>query len=152
MEIRATVVPMSHPTFLHTFAEQLPGLAVAHHPSTCLDPQLVVFNDEVGAALGITRENIYDLLHAKGHAQAYSGHQFGNFVPLLGDGRALLVGELRADRALCRETSGTPLLYDVHLKGSGPTDFSRGGRRPSGPRPYAARVSYFRVSPCTRCS
>lgn len=127
MGIRATVVPMSHPTFLHTFAEQLPGLAVPHRSNEWPDPQLVVFNDEVGAALGITQENIWDLLHAKGHAQAYSGHQFGNFVPLLGDGRALLVGELRADRSLCRETTGAPLLYDVHLKGSGPTHFSRGG-------------------------
>lgn len=127
MGIHATVVAMSYPAFLHTFAEQLPGLAVAHCSGEWPDPQLVVFNDEVGAALGITRENIGDLLHADGHAQAYSGHQFGNFVPLLGDGRALLIGELRANRHLCGEASGAPLLYDVHLKGSGPTDFSRGG-------------------------
>jgi uncharacterized protein YdiU (UPF0061 family) len=51
-------------------------------------------------------------------AQVYAGHQFGNFVPRLGDGRALLLGEL-ADAA--------GRVYDLHLKGSGPTPFARGG-------------------------
>ena len=51
-------------------------------------------------------------------AQAYSGHQFGQFVPILGDGRALLLGEI-ADR------DGD--LRDIHLKGSGPTPFARRG-------------------------
>ena len=51
-------------------------------------------------------------------AMAYSGHQFGHFSPLLGDGRARLVGE-PLDR--------TGLRHDLHLKGSGATPFSRGG-------------------------
>ena len=51
-------------------------------------------------------------------AQAYAGHQFGGFSPSLGDGRALLLGEL-ADADGRRR--------DVHLKGSGPTPFARGG-------------------------
>ena len=51
-------------------------------------------------------------------AMAYAGHQFGQFVPQLGDGRAILLGEVRG-----RE--GT--LRDVQLKGSGRTPFSRGG-------------------------
>ena len=51
-------------------------------------------------------------------AQAYAGHQFGGFVPRLGDGRALLLGELVDDEGRLR---------DVHLKGSGPTPFARGG-------------------------
>jgi uncharacterized protein YdiU (UPF0061 family) len=51
-------------------------------------------------------------------AQAYAGHQFGGFVPQLGDGRALLLGEVIA-------TNGR--RYDVQLKGSGRTAFSRGG-------------------------
>jgi uncharacterized protein YdiU (UPF0061 family) len=51
-------------------------------------------------------------------ALAYAGHQFGSFVPQLGDGRAILLGEL-VDR------SGT--RRDVQLKGAGPTPFSRGG-------------------------
>lgn len=51
-------------------------------------------------------------------AQAYAGHQFGNFVPQLGDGRALLIGEI-TDRDGERR--------DIQLKGSGPTRFSRNG-------------------------
>lgn len=50
-------------------------------------------------------------------AQAYAGHQFGNYVPVLGDGRALLLGEL---------TDGHS-RYDLSLKGSGRTAFARGG-------------------------
>nr|WP_231130029.1 protein adenylyltransferase SelO family protein [Corynebacterium xerosis] len=51
-------------------------------------------------------------------AQAYSGHQFGQFVPILGDGRALLLGEI---------TDRGGNLRDIHLKGSGPTPFARRG-------------------------
>ncbi len=51
-------------------------------------------------------------------AQAYAGHQFGNFVPQLGDGRALLLGEVVARNGR---------RYDIQLKGSGPTPFSRRG-------------------------
>ncbi|MBW3550307.1 MAG: YdiU family protein, partial [Proteobacteria bacterium] len=51
-------------------------------------------------------------------AQAYAGHQFGGFVPRLGDGRALLLGELV-------DVDGR--LRDLHLKGSGRTPFARGG-------------------------
>jgi uncharacterized protein YdiU (UPF0061 family) len=51
-------------------------------------------------------------------AMAYAGHQFGHFVPQLGDGRAVLLGEAR-DRA--------GVLRDIQLKGSGRTVFSRGG-------------------------
>jgi uncharacterized protein YdiU (UPF0061 family) len=51
-------------------------------------------------------------------AQAYAGHQFGHFVPQLGDGRAILLGEV---------TGLDGLRYDIQLKGSGPTPFSRNG-------------------------
>ncbi len=51
-------------------------------------------------------------------ATAYAGHQFGQFVPRLGDGRAILLGEV-IDRAGVRR--------DIQLKGSGRTPFSRGG-------------------------
>jgi uncharacterized protein YdiU (UPF0061 family) len=51
-------------------------------------------------------------------AQAYAGHQFGGFVPRLGDGRALLLGEVVDTQAVLR---------DLHLKGSGRTPFARGG-------------------------
>jgi uncharacterized protein YdiU (UPF0061 family) len=51
-------------------------------------------------------------------AQAYGGHQFGGYVPCLGDGRALLLGEL---------VDAEGHLRDLHLKGSGRTPFARGG-------------------------
>ena len=51
-------------------------------------------------------------------AMAYAGHQFGHFVPRLGDGRANLIGEV---------TARDGVRYDLHLKGSGRTPFSRGG-------------------------
>src|ERR1700674_746904 len=51
-------------------------------------------------------------------AQAYAGHQFGGFVPQLGDGRALLLGEV---------IDAEGVRYDLQLKGSGRTPFSRGG-------------------------
>ncbi|MEC7566861.1 MAG: YdiU family protein [Planctomycetota bacterium] len=51
-------------------------------------------------------------------AMAYSGHQFGGFSPQLGDGRAILLGEV---------ISKTGIRYDIQLKGCGPTPFSRRG-------------------------
>jgi uncharacterized protein YdiU (UPF0061 family) len=51
-------------------------------------------------------------------AQAYAGHQFGGFSPQLGDGRALLIGEV---------VDSNNLRRDIQLKGSGPTRFSRNG-------------------------
>jgi uncharacterized protein YdiU (UPF0061 family) len=51
-------------------------------------------------------------------AQAYAGHQFGNWVPQLGDGRAVLIGEV---------DTPTGQHFDIQLKGSGRTAFSRGG-------------------------
>ncbi|MBM3612660.1 MAG: hypothetical protein FJX19_06820, partial [Alphaproteobacteria bacterium] len=51
-------------------------------------------------------------------AQAYAGHQFGGFVPQLGDGRAILMGEVAGPDGR---------RWDIQLKGSGRTPFSRGG-------------------------
>ena len=51
-------------------------------------------------------------------AQKYAGHQFGHFNPYLGDGRGLLLGEVKTP-------SGE--FYDLHLKGAGPTPYGRGG-------------------------
>ena len=51
-------------------------------------------------------------------ALAYAGHQFGSFVPQLGDGRAILLGEVKDKNGY---------LKDIHLKGSGKTPFSRSG-------------------------
>lgn len=59
-------------------------------------------------------------------ATAYAGHQFGSFNPQLGDGRAVLLGEIVGQDGI---------RYDLQLKGSGPTSWSRGGdgRAPLGP-------------------
>lgn len=51
-------------------------------------------------------------------AMLYAGHQFGHFVPQLGDGRAILLGETRNSAGEC---------WDIQLKGSGPTPYSRSG-------------------------
>ncbi len=51
-------------------------------------------------------------------AQKYTGHQFGQYNPQLGDGRGLLLGELKAE---------DNIAWDLHLKGAGPTPYSRGG-------------------------
>src|ERR1700741_2893 len=73
-------------------------------------------------------------------AMAYAGHQFGHFVPQLGDGRAILLGEV-VDRDGIRR--------DIQLKGSGPTPFSRrgDGRAALGPvlREYVVSEAMFRL-------
>jgi uncharacterized protein YdiU (UPF0061 family) len=79
-------------------------------------------------------------------AMAYAGHQFGNFVPQLGDGRAILLGEV-IDRDGIRR--------DIQLKGSGPTPFSRrgDGRAALGPvlREYIVSEAMFALDiPTTR--
>lgn len=77
-----------------------------------LDPQMLRSPDRASI---FTRGSLADETRAV--ALAYAGHQFGNFV-MLGDGRAHLLGEI---------TSAAGARYDVQLKGSGRTRFSRGG-------------------------
>ena len=77
---------------------------------------------------------------------AYAGHQFGNFVDSLGDGRAVLLGEIKAEDGR---------LFDIQLKGSGKTRFSRqgDGRSPLGPviREYIlSEAIHFLGIPTTR--
>ena len=79
-------------------------------------------------------------------AMAYAGHQFGQLVPKLGDGRAILLGEIIAKDGK---------RYDMQLKGSGKTSFSRGGdgRAPLGPiiREFLVSESIFHLNiPTTR--
>ena len=77
---------------------------------------------------------------------AYAGHQFGHFVPQLGDGRAILLGEVIDKDGIRR---------DIQLKGSGPTPFSRrgDGRAALGPvlREYIVSEAMFALGiPTTR--
>ena len=78
-----------------------------------LDADWLAGPDGVAALAGNTRPEGADPI-----AAAYAGHQFGQFVPQLGDGRAVLLGEV-IDR--------TGIRRDIQLKGSGPTPFSRRG-------------------------
>ena len=95
-------------------------------PTPVKSPSLIAFNWELAESLNIDLSNEEKLNFFSGNvvpsdsipiALNYSGHQFGNFVHELGDGRAILLGEVRnkEDR------------YDVQLKGSGQTKFSRQG-------------------------
>ena len=95
-------------------------------PTPVKSPSLIAFNSELAESLNIDLSNEEKLNFFSGNvvpsdsipiALNYSGHQFGNFVHELGDGRAILLGEVRnkEDR------------YDVQLKGSGQTKFSRQG-------------------------
>lgn len=107
-----------------SFAEALPSMSVEASGADFPDPQLVVLNEELATSLGFdiswlrSDDGLRWLTGAHGgHATAYAGHQFGQFVPLLGDGRALLLGDLPSP-------SGR---VEIQLKGSGPTPFSKPG-------------------------
>lgn len=113
-----------------TFATTLPELAVPWQAAHTPEPRLLALNEPLAADLGLDADHLRspagvrflvgnDLPdQATPVAQAYAGHQFGSYVPRLGDGRALLLGEL---------TDSAGHLRDLHLKGSGPTPFARGG-------------------------
>ena len=116
--------------FDNTYARELEGFYVPSKAAEAPEPELLRLNGALAEELGLdvnalrchrgaaifagneTPEGSYPL------AQAYAGHQFGGFVPQLGDGRALLLGEV-IDRNGRRR--------DIQLKGSGRTSFSRGG-------------------------
>lgn len=110
-----------------SYARALPELCLAWRGDEVPAPSLLVANEPLAAELGLDASRLgepaaLNLLtgrpeHLHTVAQAYAGHQFGQFVPRLGDGRALLLGELRTPDGR---------LVDLHLKGSGRTPFSRG--------------------------
>jgi len=99
-------------------------------PTPVAAPRLVQLNTALAAELGVDPQALAGEQGtrifagnqvpegAEPIATAYAGHQFGNFVPQLGDGRAILLGEV-IDRGGTRR--------DVQLKGAGRTPFSRGG-------------------------
>jgi uncharacterized protein YdiU (UPF0061 family) len=78
-----------------------------------LDPDALRSAEGVAALVGNSSPS-----GAANVALAYAGHQFGSYSPRLGDGRALLLGEI---------VDGQGRRFDVHLKGSGRTPFARGG-------------------------
>jgi len=116
--------------FENTYASELEELVLDWQPAEVPDPTLVVLNSELAAELGIDAERLDSAEGAavmvgntvppssRPVAMAYAGHQFGGYSPRLGDGRAVLLGEIV-------DPSGE--RHDVHLKGSGRTPFARGG-------------------------
>ena len=112
--------------FDHSYARDLPGTYLRVAPDAAPAPRLLVLNrpllDTLGLAL--TEEDAARWFSgaevppgADPIAQAYAGHQFGGFSPQLGDGRAHLLGEVVTPQG----------RFDIQLKGSGRTPFSRGG-------------------------
>ena len=99
------------------------------NPEAAPSPELVIFNHPLAESLGLDPESLQsdegiEILAgnqipegAKPIAQAYAGHQFGHFT-MLGDGRAVLLGE---------QLTPEGERFDIQLKGSGKTPFSRGG-------------------------
>jgi len=115
--------------FQHTYSA-LPSRFYARvTPTPVADPKLVVFNTALASDLGLQADIIERTAaamlsgnqlpeDAEPIAMAYAGHQFGGFVPRLGDGRAILLGELKGRDGILR---------DIQLKGAGLTPFSRNG-------------------------
>ena len=126
-------------------------------PISVKDPKTVVLNNELSFELGInfsdlSSKDLSNFLSGNTipsgigpFAQAYAGHQFGNFT-ILGDGRALTIGE---------QSTPKGEIYDIQFKGSGRTPYSRGGdgRAALGPmlREYLISEAMFYLNiPTTR--
>ncbi|WP_374929388.1 YdiU family protein [Kytococcus sedentarius] len=120
------------PRLAQGYAAAVPELSQPWEAAPVATPTLLALDEAVAADLGLDAGwlasaaglrfltgDLGDLPDAPPTvAQAYAGHQFGGFSPLLGDGRALLLGEL---------TDAAGRTVDLHLKGSGRTPFARGG-------------------------
>ncbi len=127
---RVSVAPPLTITLDDRFARDLPEMAVPWRAEQAPDPGLLVLNEPLATELGLDAQLLWSTdglrllvgnlvpAGATPVAQAYAGHQFGGYAPRLGDGRALLLGEVV-------DADGHP--RDLHLKGSGRTPFARGG-------------------------
>ena len=113
----------------HTYANDLEGLYTLWKPEGFTNPSVVLLNRGLAAELGLEASWLDDHAAAvlsgstitpgsRPLAQAYAGHQFGNFNPQLGDGRAVLLGEVVDPKGQ---------RFDVQLKGPGTTPYSRNG-------------------------
>jgi len=115
--------------FEHRYAAMPGAFHVPATPAPVPAPRLLAWNEPLALALGLDTGRVKPVADrlfsgaglpedAQPVAMAYAGHQYAHFVPALGDGRALLLGELR------HRDGG---LRDVQLKGSGRTVWSRSG-------------------------
>ena len=117
-------------SFDNHYARLSERLYTRQHPTPVAAPKLFVFNEILGKTLGLDRAKLGDevlaaifsgneiLPGSQPLASAYAGHQFGHFAGTLGDGRAIMLGEISTSRGE---------HYEVQLKGSGRTPYSRGG-------------------------
>ena len=120
-------MPLNIP-FDNSYAALPDGFFTAQNPTPVKAPSLVAFNKDLAQLLGIEDADRDEMAQvfagntvpngAAPLAQLYSGHQFGNYNPQLGDGRAVLLGEVIGRDGVRR---------DIQLKGSGPTPYSRSG-------------------------
>ena len=114
--------------FINTYAKLSDNFFSNTAPTPVKEPKLFKFNDELATELGIAEISDVDaadyfsgnklLEGSEPISMAYSGHQFGHFSPQLGDGRAVLLGEVKNIEGIGK---------DIQLKGSGPTPWSRNG-------------------------
>ncbi|MEO7403556.1 MAG: protein adenylyltransferase SelO, partial [Burkholderiales bacterium] len=111
--------------FDNSYATELPGFSAPWTPANVPRPTIIKFNQSLADELGLDAPWDASVfaggavpVGAQPVAQAYAGHQFGGFSPQLGDGRAVLLGEVIDRHGLRR---------DIALKGSGRTPYSRGG-------------------------
>jgi uncharacterized protein YdiU (UPF0061 family) len=119
-----------HFPFENTYAALPAGFFARVAPTPVASPRLIKLNRPLAAQLGLDADRLSspegtEILAGKTVpdgadpiAMAYAGHQFGHFVPQLGDGRAILLGEV---------IDADGVRRDIQLKGSGPTPFSRRG-------------------------
>ncbi len=119
-----------HFPFQNTYAALPANFFARVAPTPVASPRLVKLNRPLALQLGLDPDRLdspdgAEILAGKRLpdgadpiAMAYAGHQFGHFVPQLGDGRAILLGEVIDAGGVRR---------DIQLKGSGPTPFSRRG-------------------------
>lgn len=115
-------------TFDNSYANLPDAFYTRLNPTPVKDPQLLAFNTDLAKVLNINASDLSDAAQifsgnqipdgATPLAQLYAGHQFGNYNPQLGDGRAILLGEVIGRDGTRR---------DIQLKGSGPTPYSRAG-------------------------
>ena len=154
---KTTVVSTLKAGFQNSFAALPKKFYEEITPETAENPVLQKYNWKLSRELGLNfteeTQELTDCLagnlvfaDSTPIAMAYAGHQFGNFVPQLGDGRAVLLGE---------KITPDGKRLDVQLKGSGRTRFSRGGdgKSPLGPviREYIVSEAMHRLGvPTTR--
>ena len=150
---------MNNPIPFDNSYVQLPErFFTAQNPTPVTQPGLITVNQSLAEQLGVDLNWLKSAAGlevlagnaippgASPIATVYAGHQFGSWNPQLGDGRAVLLGEVV-------DTRGQ--RFDIQLKGAGPTPYSRGGdgRAPLGPvlREYLVSEAMFALGiPTTR--